>query len=130
SGPTILGAPAEFGGPENKPISFKINAVDLEGDPSDYAVDLVGDSTPGSLVRNHDMGTFTPRKNLTGAVRLFVGVSAVGAVRRGYVQNPYDTQQIQIGVGDLPASGNAVVIDALAGQSIGKTSLAIFRDSD
>jgi cyclophilin family peptidyl-prolyl cis-trans isomerase len=128
--PPILTDVADTVAPKNKPISIKVGSIDLEGDASEYAVDLVGDPLQGSTSLQDDVVTFTPRKNFTGPVRLFVGVRAPGALARGYVKNAYDTQQIQIGVGDLPATGSAVSIDAVAGQTIPASALAVFRDSD
>ena len=94
---------------KSKPISFTIGTLDDDAGPVDYAATLVGDASqllaPGSAVKvTGNLVTLTPRRTFTGPLKLFVGAAA-GATRRGYVQNPYDTQQIQIGVGDFPASG-------------------------
>ncbi len=118
--------------PKNKTVSIQLGSIDLEGDPVQYNAS-VGDPSelaPNGLSVIGDVVTLTPRRNFTGALELFVGVAALGESPRGSAKNPYDTQQIQIGFGDLPATGSALAIDAISGESTGTVAIANFRDSD
>jgi cyclophilin family peptidyl-prolyl cis-trans isomerase len=127
--PPILAPIPDTTGAKNKSLSFPITSFQPGTDAPDYRVNLV-DPTDGTLNLDNNVATFTPRKNFTGPVRVFVGVAAEGAVRRGYVLNPYDTQQVQIGIGDLPAIGSALSFDAVAGAPMGKIAVAQFTDTD
>jgi cyclophilin family peptidyl-prolyl cis-trans isomerase len=127
--PPILGPVSDMIARKNKSISFALSSTDPEGDSGEYFVQLA-DTIDGSASVNGDVVTFTPRKNFAGAVTMFVGVRAPGAATRGNVQNPFDVQEIQIGVGDLAGSGSAEHINLMAGSSTGKIAIATFADSD
>ena len=132
--PPILSPVPDMVSPKNKRITFQLSATDVEGDATEFEVspvdpsDIVQTELPLKVIGN--TVSFMPRKNFTGALRLFVGVTAPGAPPRGSSPNQYDTQQIQIGVGDQPASGSGVSFDALAGVPTGKIAIARFSDSD
>src|SRR5205807_5218059 len=68
--PPILGALADRVTPKNKPLSFPLSAIDVEADSPEYAIQL-GDHTDGSASISGSVATFTPRRNLTGPVKLF-----------------------------------------------------------
>ncbi len=127
--PPILGPVGDMIARENKSISFPLSSSDPEGDAGEYFVQ-VGDAGDGSAAVNGNVVTFTPRKNFTGPVTLFVGVRAPGADTRGNVQNPFDVQEIQIGVGDQPAQGTAKNFSSVAGGSTGSIAVATFHDGD
>ena len=127
--PPILGPLSNLTTPKNHTISFKATAIDPEGDASEFDVQL-NDTTEGSATVSGDIITFKPRKNFTGPVTMFVGMRTPGAATRGSVQNPFDVEEVQIGVGDRPAHGVAESVSTMAGLSTGKIAVAEFTDTD
>jgi cyclophilin family peptidyl-prolyl cis-trans isomerase len=127
--PPILGAVPDRVIGKNKTMNLQLSATDPEGDKVEYAVQLL-DNTAGTVSADENgYVTYKPRKNLTGPVTLFIGVRAPGASTRGSTDNPYDIQQIRIGVGDVAASGSGRSAQLVAGVK-SKLTVARFTDSD
>lgn len=127
--PPILGPVTDRVVAKNTTLNLQLTATDPEGDKVEYAAQLL-DSTTGTVsVDANGYVTFKPRKNLTGPVMLFLAVRAPGASTRGSTDNPFDIQQIRIGVGDLAASGSGRSAQAVAGVKM-KMTVARFTDSD
>lgn len=74
--------------------------------------------------------TVTPSPGFTGPIRLLVGVKDQGATTRGSTQDPFDTQLITIGVGDLPIVATGVLVAAIEGAPPAGVTVATFIDQD
>jgi Ca2+-binding RTX toxin-like protein len=132
--PPILAPMADQYTAENKSITFKLSSIDTDGGDVEYGYQLV-DTVDGSASVNGDELTFTPKKNYLGPVDIVVGVKTKDATTRGSLSQAngdiiYDTQDIQIAVGDKPASGKMLPLNEWTGTALTNIQLATFTDSD
>lgn len=114
-----------------QPLVFDVPAADPEGDPLDYRLTLLGDTT-GNVSVNEDEQTvtYTPGAGFTGTATVRVEVREEGATTRGSTSDPWDKQDVKVGVGDMSASGSANTVRALVNVPFANVPVASFTDLD
>lgn len=128
--PPFLDPQPDFTTPRNTPLEFRLFATDPDGGNMEFAAELVDQSVGTVTLTKTRVVTFTPAENFVGKVELLVGVRAAGANSRGG-SNPFDTDLVQIGVGDKRATGAATTdLSVAAGAPAFNLNVATFTDTD
>ena len=122
-------------------LTFDIPASDVENDPLVYAASFTDvDPTQQQTVTTGDAGTltvdsanarvtFTPAGGYTGPATIYV-YTAQQSGNAQYVNSTFDKQLVNVGVGDVAASGTPVTLPALQGQALNGVTVASFTDGD
>jgi cyclophilin family peptidyl-prolyl cis-trans isomerase len=129
--PAILGPVPDQITPVNTPLHFTIVGQDLEGDPLTFGA-IENDNATNAQVTVTPNGntatvTVTPNPGYSGPLSILVGVSSTPS---GGQQSTFDTQAIEVGVGDQPLAGQAKVIPGTEKASTGAVTVAGFIDAD
>lgn len=116
---------------KNRSVSFSVTGQDVDTAPranSDlaFAAELF-DLSHGTVTTEGSTVTFTPARNFTGQVLMFVGVQ-----QKGDATNTFDTNIVRIGVGDkaISAAAGRFNLNAAAGADTPNMVVATFTDSD
>ena len=114
----------------NGQVEINLSAVDLEGDPFNFAGAFLSNPTNagGSIAGN--VLTIIPDSGFSGIIRILVGVAQAGATGRGSSGDLFDKQSITIAVGDQPIQGEASVIAASRDVRFENVRVATFGDED
>ena len=140
--PPILGRVDNQTVDRNGTANITLSSTDLEGDPVEYAVDVIDPASPdtnptpttalgtATIAEGSNVVSFTPARNYTGPVDLLVGVRQTGADSRGSTANPFDTQRVRVAVGDQPVAVSAVNVDAARGVPFTGALVATITDQD
>lgn len=137
--PPILGSIADQVTPVNTPITFTLRGTDLESDQLTFealendngATNATITVTPAS--NNSATVTVTPNTGFSGPIHLKVGVKDPNATNRNEPgSDPFDTQNITIGVGDqaLTAGTTTTTINATEGAAVTNVTVGTFTDAD
>lgn len=134
--PPILGPISNKVVGKDKSVTYTISATDLEGDDYELAGVLISGKIASAPISGKTV-TITPAAGYTGPIVVKIGVKQAGATSRGSTQasqqDPlaiYDTEVVQIGVGDKPVSGTGVTITGAAQTATRNAVVANFTDSD
>jgi cyclophilin family peptidyl-prolyl cis-trans isomerase len=143
--PPILGTVTDHVTPVNTPVTFTVPSTDPENDLNDFdVVDPSSTANPLSpvplqnatvnvtqLSNNSASVTITPNAGFTGAIHALVRVRDHGATNRGSTSgNPFDTQQITIGVGAAALTASALNTSGSEGTALNNVGVASFTSSN
>jgi cyclophilin family peptidyl-prolyl cis-trans isomerase len=129
--PPFLGPISNQVTPKNTPITFALSSTELEGDPVTYEAILQGNSTANATATvTGNMVTVTPSANFSGLLSLLVGVEQTGATSRGSASGLFDTQLINVQVGDLALTGGAATTFTATEGASASGTVATFTDQD
>lgn len=127
--PAILGPVANQVTPAGTPLTFTLTGTDPENDALEFKATLVS-SQQATVTVNGNQVTVTPNAGFTGALRLSVGVKQQGATNRGSSQDPFDTQEIIVAVGDQALTAQGVAGTATEGTAAENVSVATFTSGN
>ncbi len=126
--PPILGPIANQVTPANTPISFDLTGTDPENNALEFrAIAAGGTDTGATITVAGNRVTVTPRAGFSGPIRLNVGVKQQGATSRGSSQDPFDTQEIIVAVGDQSFTPTGLDINAVEGMPASNLNVATFN---
>ena len=133
--PPALKPISDFTLPRNTSTEIDLDFVDPDSTANqvEFAGELLDQNLGNVVVNNRTRKlTFTPKTDYSGPVRLLIGVKQLNAQDRGSTQNPFDSQIIQIGVGEkkVAAASGVQDIDGSAGATTSNVVVATFTDSD
>lgn len=124
--PAILGAIANQITPLNTPLTFNLSGIDPENDPLEFQAVISGPAQQANVSVTGNQVTVTPNAGFTGAIRLRVSVKQQGATSRGSTQDPFDTQEITVTVGEQAITPVGVAGTGTEGTSVSGVNVATF----
>jgi Ca2+-binding RTX toxin-like protein len=134
--PPILGPLTNKVIGKDKSVSYTVSATDLEGDDYELAGVLISGKIASAPISGKTV-TITPEKGYTGPIVVKIGVKQTGATARGSTgpsqQDPlaiYDSEVVQIGVGDKAIDAHGKTITAAALTATRNAVVATFTDAD
>lgn len=123
--PAILGPVSNQVTYTNTPVPITLSGFDYENDQMTFDAAVITNPAPATSSAVGNVITVTPAQGYKGTFQLIVGVRQTNATSRGSTTNPWDTQVINITVGDpITIATQAVNIPEAA--SLSSTTVATF----
>jgi|GEM_PF-934039 len=135
--PPILGPVSDQVTPINTPLTFTVTGTDLESDQLTFeALENDNGATNATITvtpvsNNSATVKVTPNTGFSGPIHLKIGVKDPNATSRNEPgTDPFDTQNITIGVGDQALTGTPAPFNATEGAAVTSVVVGTFTDAD